>query len=555
MKIFKKKWFWIILIIILIGGIGYALANKNQKKGPEYTTAKVTRGKLIQTVSATGAVESATEIELNFKVLGKINNLSVKVGDKVKAGQLLATLDAGSASSKVANNQAAVAVAQANLDKVLAGSSNQDISVSEQEVASAQATLASKNNNLINLQNTSDIAMANLRETAINNLNNKYFIGQSSLQTIYDTINYNPPQPTFDIINNGAVLAAVNQNYPLAVDNLDNMQNYIDQAEQNKTNDNIILAADNLKEALTEISSLADQTYQVLQSTITSSNLTLTELNTLKTNITTVQTNLITAINVLQTDRNNILNTQQDYDSKVAAAQDEVETAQAALALAEAKLDLKKAGPRDFEISLYQAQLQQAQANLQQAYSDLADYTLRSPTNGTITKINTEKGEQTSAANPVMVMMAESNLQIEVDIPESDITKVQIANLVSVTLDAFGEDRKFSGTITFIDPAATIIQDVVYYKVKVSFNDEAQEVKPGMTANIDIVSNEKVNVLMVPARAIKEIDNKKIVQILSNGTPSDREVTTGIKGDEAMVEIISGLNEGEEVVTFIKNGN
>ena len=95
---------------------------------------------------------------------------------------------------------------------------------------------------------------------------------------------------------------------------------------------------------------------------------------------------------------------------------------------------------------------------------------------------------------------------------------------------------------------------VVYYKVKVSFTEKDDQVKPGMTANIDIKTNEKNNVLMIPARAIKEVAGKKVVQILINGAPQDREVTSGLKGDEAMIEIITGLNEGEEAVTFIKNG-
>ncbi len=183
MKIFKKKFFWIILIILVIaGGISLSLI-KNSKKAPTYTTAKVTRGKLTQTVSATGSLESATEINLNFKTSGKIGQSLVKVGDQVKAGQLLATLEAGMQQSQVANAQAAVAVAQANLDKIIAGSSSQDIAVSQKSVESAQATLTAKNNNLTNLQATRDLTMINLRETALNDLDSKYFIGVSSLQT------------------------------------------------------------------------------------------------------------------------------------------------------------------------------------------------------------------------------------------------------------------------------------------------------------------------------------------------------------------------------------
>jgi len=552
MKIFKKKWFWIILIILLAGGGIGVLVFKNQKKPVQYTTVKVAKGNLTQTVSATGSVESATDINLNFKITGKLNYLGVKAGDLVKTGQILARLEAANASSQVANSQAAVAVAQANLDKVLAGASSQDIEVSEKSVESAEATLTAKNNNLMNIQNTRDLTMANLRETAVNDLNSKYFVGLNSLQVIRDTLDYDDAESTLGI-NNMAMLSTVNQNYPSAVANLNAVPPFIDQAEQNKTNDNIILAIDNLKNVLNEISTLADQMFQVLQATILNPLLSVTELDTLKSDITTEQTNLSTAINVLQTDRNNILSNQQSYDNQIKVAQDEVASAQAALNLTQAQLDLKKAGPRDFEISYYRAQLQQAQANLQAAYATLADYTLTAPTNGTITKINTEKGEQSSLTTPVLTMMAESNLQIEVDIPESDIAKIKVGDKANITLDAFGEDQVFNGTITFIDPAATIIQDVVYYKVKVSFNEKNENIKPGMTANIDVKTSEKDNVLMIPARAIKEKDGKKLVQVLINGQPQDREITIGLNGDEAMTEVISGLAEGEEVITFVRN--
>lgn len=555
MKIFKKKWFWIVLILIILGGGGaYAMISNNQKSTTVYTTAKVTKGNLTQTVSATGSVESATDINLNFKITGRLNYLGVKAGDLVKTGQVLARLEAANASSQVANSQAAVAVAQANLDKVLAGASSQDISVSEKSVESAEATLTAKNNNLTNLEATRDLTMSNLRETAINDLNSKYFVALNSLQVIRDTLDYDDAEDTLGI-NNLAMLSTVNQNYPVAVVNLNAIPSFIDQAEQNKTNDNIILAIDNLKNVLNEISTLADQMSQVLQATTLTQYFSFTELDGLKSDIVTEQTNLSTAISTLQTDRNNILNNQLDYDNKIKVAQDEVTSAQAALNLAQAQLDLKKVGPRDFEISYYRAQLQQAQANLQAAYATLADYTLTAPTNGTITKINTEKGEQSSLTTPVLTMMAESNLQIEVDIPESDIAKIKVGDQANITLDAFGEDVIFNGTITFIDPAATIIQDVVYYKVKVSFNEKNENVKPGMTANVDVKTSEKDNVLMIPARAIKEKDGKKLVQVLINGQPQDREITIGLSGDEAMTEVISGLTEGEEVITFVKNGS
>lgn len=553
MKLLKKKSFWIILVIIIvIGVIVVSVMNKGQK-GPEYTTAKVEQGTLKQTVSATGSIESATEIDLNFKSSGKLGYLSVKVGDEVIQGQLLASQESSYQASQVANNQAAVDVAQSNLDKVLAGASGEDIGVSQKSVESAEATLVAKQTALSNLQASELVEMANLRDTALTNLNNKYFIGTSVLETVDDTLDYEDAQNTLSI-NNLSLLSTVNSSYPSAVTNLAGVQPFINQAELSKDDSDIIFAIDQLKVVLNEISTLAGQTFEVLQNTTLSPTLSLTELDTLKSGIATEQTNLNTALNTLQTDKNNLLNTTQDFENSIATAVDDLASAQAALNLAEAQLDLKMAGPRDFEIAYYQAQLNQAKANLQASYSNLSDYSVRAPVNGTITEINSEVGEQTSLATPVIMMIAESNLQIEVDIPESDIAKISVGDKSEITLDAFGDDTIFNGSITFIDPAATIIQDVVYYKVKVSFEETEEDVKPGMTANIDILTMEKADVLMIPSRAVKKIDGQQMVQVLENGQAVDKEVVTGFKGDDTMLEIISGLEEGEDVITYIKNG-
>ena len=78
-----------------------------------------------------------------------------------------------------------------------------------------------------------------------------------------------------------------------------------------------------------------------------------------------------------------------------------------------------------------------------------------------------------------------------------------------------------------------------------------------MTVSVTIFTNRKNDVLMIPERAVINKDNKKTVRVLidkKNQKIVEKEVLTGLRGNEGMVEVISGLNENEEVVTFIKNG-
>jgi len=111
---------------------------------------------------------------------------------------------------------------------------------------------------------------------------------------------------------------------------------------------------------------------------------------------------------------------------------------------------------------------------------------------------------------------------------------------------------KFEGQVILIYPAETVIQDVVYYKVKVELNESTYEIKSGMTANCDILTDHRENVLTMPARALQERNGRQFVRILVNGKPAERDVTVGLRGDEGEIEVISGLNAGDKVIILEK---
>jgi multidrug efflux pump subunit AcrA (membrane-fusion protein) len=144
------------------------------------------------------------------------------------------------------------------------------------------------------------------------------------------------------------------------------------------------------------------------------------------------------------------------------------------------------------------------------------------------------------------------DLLIESKIPESDIVKVKLGQKAKITFDSLTADDIFEGEIIEIDPASTTIQDVVYYVIKLKLNNVDSRIKPGMSANVDVSTAQKDNVIIAPLRAVKTEGKKKFVDVLLvDNTIKKVYVETGLEGDDGMVEIKSGLSGGEKVVTFV----
>lgn len=213
---------------------------------------------------------------------------------------------------------------------------------------------------------------------------------------------------------------------------------------------------------------------------------------------------------------------------------------------------------RNYKKDQRQAQkalVMQAQAGIDVINDQLKNVDLVSPINGIVIKRTADLGETVvlNLNSPVLTIARKDDLIIESNVPESDIVKLQIGQKADITFDAFSQDEIFSATVSEIDPASTVIQDVVYYGIKLKLEKLEPRLKAGMSANIDVRTNEKDNVLMIPTRAIKEDGKKKYVEILkADGITTEKiYIETGLEGDDGMVEVKSGLKGGEKVITFV----
>jgi len=263
------------------------------------------------------------------------------------------------------------------------------------------------------------------------------------------------------------------------------------------------------------------------------SNFSQTTIDSYRSDIATARSNVNTAI------------------SNLSAAEESLRDAESALLLAKEELVLKQAGAREEQITAQQARVEEARASVNNYKVEIEKTILFSPFSGAITKREAEVGEIVAANSAIISLISADRLLIETNIPEADIAKLSVDDIARVTLDAYGDDVLFQARVVSIEPAETIIEGISTYKTKLQFIERDERIRSGMTANIDISTDKKVDVIAVPQRAVITKNGDKIVRILTGGSVEEVVVVTGLRGSDGRVEIINGVKGGDKVIIFL----
>ncbi|MBI4132653.1 MAG: efflux RND transporter periplasmic adaptor subunit [Candidatus Sungbacteria bacterium] len=232
------------------------------------------------------------------------------------------------------------------------------------------------------------------------------------------------------------------------------------------------------------------------------------------------------------------------WRSDVSTARTNVNTATANLAAADETL---RRAPGD--IAAEQAELAAADAKINSIRAQFEKTLLRAPFDGVVVKQDAKVGEIASADSPLVTINSEGALEIEANIPEADIASVTTGDLASVTLDAYGSDVVFSTRVSRIDPAETIVEGVATYTATFLFLSSPKPIRPGMTADIDIQTDQRENVLILPQRAVITKNGEKFVRVREGDGTREVRVMTGLRGSDGSIEITAGLREGEIVAS------
>jgi HlyD family secretion protein len=242
------------------------------------------------------------------------------------------------------------------------------------------------------------------------------------------------------------------------------------------------------------------------------------------------------------------------YNVTVAGINDNaLKTASASLDSAQVALEQAQKN-MDTSLRTAQASLDNAQVAVQQAQRSIDNASLYAPFDGLVSAVNYNPGDtigsssasDTSSTKTAVSLVDLSNLQVQADIAEVDMTRIQVGQTASMTLDAL-TGKTYTAQVLSIGPVGTVTSGVVNYPVTMRITNAEASIKPGMTANLAIEVDRRDNVLVVPTRAVHTKGDQKIVTVVQNGKSIDKPVSIGLSSD-TMVEITKGLVEGEQVV-------
>jgi HlyD family secretion protein len=252
---------------------------------------------------------------------------------------------------------------------------------------------------------------------------------------------------------------------------------------------------------------------------------------------------------------------------QVRAAEMQVQQAQAALALAQAERQRERVQAAAIEEA--RAAREQIAKALEEVETKLADAVVTAPRSGQVIQANIRAGElitsgvATFTSGMTICTIGDMSRMIaRVYINEVDIAKIRLGMPAEITLDSI-KDKVFHGRITRIAPAAfgsaTATPQppgqaqVVRFSVEVEITDATPEVRPGMTAAVDMISAERENALYVPDDAVRHEEGKAFVWRMSSDKSHKVYVTAGLSND-AFTEIVSGLKEGDRVLLLKPEG-
>lgn len=589
---FNRRWAIIggvVLLVVIILGIvlsSLGAAGRSQAGTPGWTTATAESGTIDATVNATGNVEPRASAELRFGVDGTVTEILVRPGEQVRTGQPLARIDAidlelvvarakadlqqtqadrqalveRGTPQDIAEAQARVAQSQAQYEQVAASVSSADVSAARARLDAAKAQLAvleSGNTDLADAQ--SDLAKA---QAAFNQRRDELSLAKTNAQFALD-------QAVNDLTKAQQAYATAKSNWdyveqsgadpsnPSTVNPQtgEKTKNKLNDTQRQQYYDAFVQAEAGLRSAESNVQRAQVAYDQTRQAEVVGVEAAQQDLKSAEMLVNKQQAG--GNANQIASARAAVSEAQASLNKLIGASRaNDLEAAKASVAIAQAALDRLTGEPTATDLAKADASVASAEAALKGAERDVERATMTAPFDAVVARVDLKVGEQ-AGQNGVVTVADTSSFHVDVPVDELDVAQIEVGQPVQISLDAL-PDRELVGKVTNIEPLATSNErGTNTYTVEVTIEGQDAAVRAGMTATAQIVTLRKENVLLVPRRAVRAENGQNYVLVPSasgqadpatGAPPSERRtVAVGLSNSE-QIEIVSGLNPGEQVL-------
>ncbi|MCO1658565.1 HlyD family efflux transporter periplasmic adaptor subunit [Pseudonocardia humida] len=562
----RTRWLNLALLVALAAAIWLAVqaVGGPQAPPPEVRTVAVVRGPVTSTVTGSGNAESAQSTPVNFAVSGTVTAVNVQPGDTVTTGQVLATIDDGSARAALRTAQAQYDNAAAALAQAEAGPT--EVGKQQDALAITQAQQA-----LDNARVSVDAAKAQLAlddestRTAIENAEEQLDNDRESTgQAVADA----KAKLATDTTAQNALVSAAEADERTAC-----------------SGSAAAPAGDDAGTGTSAGSSCAT----AKRATTTAKN---TRTSTLQADRQAITTAEQTRESTLDKDEQAITTAEQTRETTLLADENAVTTAEQSVTTAEGNLtsaqltaqaNLNPQTPA--QIAQARANVDSAQVTVDTAQADLDATVLVAPQDGVVLAVSGEVGLSSSASGSgagaasaatgsggasgggsgggsgatastastaagsagegFIVIANLSALAVTANVPEADAATVELGQPATVTFPGTGTTA--AGTVTRVDPQSTVVNNVVLYPITISLETAPPGVGVGSTAELSITTGTAQNVLKVPTQAVTTTGDRHTVTVLRDGVETVVPVQIGVSGTTD-TEITSGVAVGDQLV-------
>ncbi len=532
--------------IVLVAGTLVACTTSSGPPSPP--TARVERTSVTTAVTSSGALSAVTEQNLGFLKGGQVKTLDVRVGQKVTAGEVLATVDDAPARHVLEQQQGQLASQQAALTRL----------VNATTVTGAQNT-TNQAGEILDATQDQASATVDADQSAVDRAKKQLDFDEDARDDIEDQLDQ----------AESACAASGGSPSSASVDTSGLLSGILGQSDSDGDDDSAEEHKKKLEAALKAAGSLAGS---LVSSAASSANPACAQVATLQSAQTQAERQVVADKTALDAAQN-----RRDVDE--AAGRVQVENARQGLVTAQNNLD-SASTDRPSLIAQQRGLVAAAQAAVAAAQKDVDDTVLRAPADGTIAAVNGAvdevlapssgttplapgseaaipgaTGTSTSATaatvsrpggTQFLVLDNVDTFEVVVPFEESDAVRVAPNQRVDVRFDAI-PDLTLPGNVVAVSPSASALSGVISYYVTVGLSQSDPRLRNGQTAQASVVTDELRDVLAVPNAAIHRQGGRTQVTVQRFDGQRVVDITPGVVGD-TYTQVLSGLSEGDEVV-------